>query len=391
MNDTIATPITTISTEHSPSAPKAGVSPGQSTWRGLLATLGHPSLQGLIVAIRKARGSFSRHWILTACACSLAFLILAPVLRRAKEQFASRPSVGTALQSPVYPSPITRRKNAVGRELLTPAASSATSPVDTLQDSAVVETQEAEEGTSGSTPGFQWSAPMIARTVSISLVAKDFSSSRAALEAILARHHGYAASLTANTQQNAARSLQASLRIPAPELGVALDELKSLGQVQNENQSGEEVTQQHADLVARLKNSRETERRLQAILEQRTGKISDVLAVEQEIARVRGEIEQMEAEQKSLEHRVDFATIDLSVLEEYKAQIGSPSPSFSTRLHNALVGGYRDALETLAGIVLFFAADGPSIFLWLAFLLPIMWLLRRRWLREHPAVSPAGV
>jgi chromosome segregation ATPase len=232
---------------------------------------------------------------------------------------------------------------------------------------------------------------MIARTISIALVAKDFSSSRATLEAILARHHGYAASLTANTQQNAARSLQASLRIPAPELGAALAELKSLGQVQNETQGGEEVTQQHADLVARLKNSRETERRLQAILEQRTGKITDVLAVEQEIARVRGEIEQMEAEQKSLEHRVDFATVDLSVLEEYKAQIGSPSPSFSTRLHNALVGGYRDALETLAGIVLFFAADGPSIFLWLAFLLPVMWLLRRRWLREHAAVSPAGV
>ena len=108
-------------------------------------------------------------------------------------------------------------------------------------------------------------------------------------------------------------------------------ELKSLGHVENETQAGEEVTQQHADLVARLKNSRETEQRLQAILLQRTGKISDVLAVEQEIARVRGEIEQMEAEQKTLEHRVDFASIELSLAEEYKAQIGSPSPSNATR------------------------------------------------------------
>ncbi len=233
-------------------------------------------------------------------------------------------------------------------------------------------------------------APMIARTVSLSIIAKDFGFSRTALDAILARHHGYAASLTASTQQNAARSLQASLRIPAAELNAAVVELKALGHVENETQNGEEVTQQHADLVARLKNSRETEQRLQAILEQRTGKISDVLAVEQEIARVRGGIEQMEAEQKSLEHRVDFATVDLTLAEEYKAQIGSPSPAISTRIHNALVAGYRDAVETLVGIALFLAADGPSILLWLAFLFPIAWLLRRLWLRANAAASAIG-
>jgi hypothetical protein len=158
---------------------------------------------------------------------------------------------------------------------------------------------------------------MIARTVAISLVVKDFDASRKSLDAILVRHNGYAANLTVNTEQGAARSLTASLRIPAPQLAAAMNELESLGHVETESQNGEEVTQQHADLVARLKNSRETELRLQAILLQRTGKISDVLEVEQEIARVRGEIEQMEAEQKNLEHRVDFATIDLKFADEY--------------------------------------------------------------------------
>jgi hypothetical protein len=225
--------------------------------------------------------------------------------------------------------------------------------------------------------------PMIARAVSLSIVVKDFGASRVSLDAILARYHGYSASLTASTAQNAARSLQASLRIPAAKLAAAVADLKSLGHVENETQNGEEVTQQHADLIARLKNSRETEQRLQAILVQRTGKISDVLAVEQEIARVRGEIEQMEAEQKALEHRVDFATIDLNLAEEYKAQIDSPSPSISTRLHNALVAGYRGALETMVGIVLFFAEYTPSLLLWLALLFPAAWFLRRRWLRAQ--------
>ena len=220
--------------------------------------------------------------------------------------------------------------------------------------------------------------PMIARTVFLSIVVMDFAASRAALETILVRHHSYAAELAANTAQNVAKSLQASLRVPAPELGATITELKSLGSVENETQNGQEVTQQHADLVARLKNSRETEQRLQAILAQRTGKIRDVLEVEREIARVRGEIEQMEAEQSNLEHRVEFATVNLQLTEEYKAQLVSPSPSVSTRVHNALVVGYQKAAETILGFVLFFAEFGPTLVVWLAIIaLPVVFLWRR--------------
>jgi DNA-binding transcriptional regulator YhcF (GntR family) len=227
--------------------------------------------------------------------------------------------------------------------------------------------------------------PMIARGVSLTILTRDFTSSRAKLEAILALHHGYSAELTASTAENSPRSIAASLRVPANELAAALAELKSLGNVETESQSGEEVTQQHADLVARLKNSRETEQRLQTILLQRTGKISDVLAVEQEIARVRGEIEQMEAEQKSLEHRVDFTTIELRLSEEYKAQLNNSSPSASTRIHNSLVAGYNNAAETLLGFVLFFAESGPTLLIWLAILLVPALLLVRRYRRAAAA------
>jgi hypothetical protein len=226
------------------------------------------------------------------------------------------------------------------------------------------------------------SLPMIARTVSLSIIVKDFDASRAALDAILTRHNGYAARLNVATPQGAARALQASLRIPAHQLAGALSELKSLGRVEAENQNGEEVTQQHADLVARLKNSRETEQRLQGILLQRTGKIGDVLAVEQEIARVRGEIEQMEAEQQTLEHRVDFATIDLKFAEEYKAQLSSPTPSVATQLRNAAVNGFRSAFESLLALVLFLAVSGPAILLWLALLFIPVRLLWRRYQRS---------
>jgi hypothetical protein len=235
--------------------------------------------------------------------------------------------------------------------------------------------------------GPQQAGPMIARTVLLSIIAKDFDSSRASLDAIVARHSGYSANLTVNTLQGAARSLQASLRIPAPQLPAALAELKSLGRVELETQNGEEVTQQHADLVARLKNSRETEQRLQAILTQRTGKISDVLEVEQEIARVRGEIEQMEAEQKNLEHRVDFAAIDLKLSEEYKAKLDSSAPSISTQIHNAAVNGYRNVADTLLSIILFFAEYGPVLAFWLILFSIPSWLVWRRWRHATAAIE----
>lgn len=223
--------------------------------------------------------------------------------------------------------------------------------------------------------------PMIARSAALTIQVKDFAASRAAVDTIVTRFQGYPATLTANTPEGSARTLQASLRIPAPQLAAALAELKRLGRVQNETQSGEEVTQQHADLVARLKNSRETEARLQAILQQRTGKIEDVLQVEEEIARVRGEIENMEAEQLTLEHRVAFATVDLQLTEEYKEPLTAPDDSTGNRLRNAFVSGGRNAASFVLGIVLFAAESGPTLLL-LAILLGLpAWLLWRRYRR----------
>jgi hypothetical protein len=228
--------------------------------------------------------------------------------------------------------------------------------------------------------------PMIARTVTLALLVKDFDSARASLDTILAHHNGYAATLGLSTPQGAAPSLQASLRIPASQLASAITELKSLGHVETEMQNGEEVTRQHADLVARLKNSLETEQRLRAILTQRTGKISDVLEVEQEIARVRGEIEQMEAERQNLERRVSFATIDLSFSEEYKAKLDPATPSISTLLHNAAVNGYRNVADTLVSIVLFFAEYGPVLIFWLLVLAVPATLILRRWRHATAAI-----
>jgi Domain of unknown function (DUF4349) len=122
----------------------------------------------------------------------------------------------------------------------------------------------------------------------------------------------------------------------------------------------------------------------------RTGKVKDVLEVEQEIARVRGEIEQREAKQKTLEHRVDFATIDLKLAEEYKAQVNTPAPSVLMQLRNASINGLRNAFESLLALVLFLAESGPSLLLWLGLVGIPAWCLWRRYRRTQSLRCLAG-
>jgi hypothetical protein len=79
-----------------------------------------------------------------------------------------------------------------------------------------------------------------------------------------------------------------------------------------------------------------------------------------------------------LEHRVDFATVEVSLAAEYKAPFDSSPASISTRMHNALVAGYRNATESLLWFVLFVEEYGPSLLLWLAIIgLPIVFAWRR--------------
>jgi len=223
---------------------------------------------------------------------------------------------------------------------------------------------------------------MIARTAELRLTVENLGETRKAMDRILGQHKGYIAELTASAESGSVHTLTASLRVPADQLDQCITELKNLGRVKEESQAGEEVTKQHADLTARLDSARTTEGRLNDVIQKRTGRVSDILEVEKESARVRGEIEQMEAEQQTLEHRVNFATIDLKFAEEYKAQLSSPAPLVGMQLRNATVNGFRNASETLLGILLLFAESGPTLLLWLLILLFPARLVWKRYRRQ---------
>ncbi len=221
-------------------------------------------------------------------------------------------------------------------------------------------------------------APMIARTASLKISAKDFQSARAGVDRIIMSFHGFAASMTINNAVGEPESLNAELHFPAAECNAALAALKALGRVEQEQQGGEEVTAQVVDLDARLKNARETETRLQDILKTRTGKVSDVLEVENQIAETRQNIEQMEGEQKALHNRITFSAITLDLHEEYQASLETNAPSAGRRIRNAIVDGFRSAAEGSLGLLLLVLNAVPSLLLATIILFwPARWAWRK--------------
>ncbi len=227
--------------------------------------------------------------------------------------------------------------------------------------------------------------PMVVRTASLALITNDFDKARTAMEETLRRHGGYIGQLNVSAPGEGGRTLNATLRVPAGQLDAALAELKKLGRVAGESQSGEEVTQQYVDLEARLANAKNSEQRLTEILRDRTGKLSDVLEVEQAIEEVRGNIEQMEAERKNLAKQVDFATLSATLTEEYEGQLHAVPVSTFTRIRNAAVDGYSTVSESVVNVVLFLFSYGPVLLLWGAVLFFPVRAVWRRWRRRNTA------
>jgi hypothetical protein len=217
------------------------------------------------------------------------------------------------------------------------------------------------------------------RTATLQIVANDFAGVRAAVEGIVADANGFADQMSMSADPGAARVLRATLRVPGDRLNAALDRLRALGQVTADQQGAEDVSDQIVDLDARLKNARATEQRLTDILRERTGKLSDVLEVEQEVARVRLEIEQLDAQKTNMTRRVAYAAITVTISEERKAGLDSGPLSLLTQIRVASADGLQNVVDTLVGVMLFALRAGPTLILWgLAVVIGWMALKRAR-------------
>jgi hypothetical protein len=217
-------------------------------------------------------------------------------------------------------------------------------------------------------------SPLIAHTAELAVATKEFGRSRTSLEEILERHRGYAAKLRMVGQKSGS-VLSATLRVPSTELTGTVSELKALGDVEREEQAADEITQQGADLEARLTNAQNMLRRLQDLLKKQTYPDGNVRELQRQIGNASAEVARLEAERQASEHRVIFANVFLTLREE----IAKPSESLGAQLRSAAVTGLGDAMASVAGLLAFLIGRGPVVLLWCAILYVPARFAWKRW------------
>ncbi|HEX2181061.1 MAG TPA: DUF4349 domain-containing protein [Rubrobacteraceae bacterium] len=103
------------------------------------------------------------------------------------------------------------------------------------------------------------------------------------------------------------------LVVPSPEFEAALDELRGLGQeVTTDTVRGEDVTEEFVDLESRERNLLAAEASLLELYD-RAQSVNAALAIERELANIRGQIEQVQGRIQYLEDRTASSRISLSI------------------------------------------------------------------------------
>jgi len=208
-------------------------------------------------------------------------------------------------------------------------------------------------------------AAMLIRTGNASIEVDSLAAGIAAVHALAAHLGGYIANTSMQAGNARVHSATLQLRIPSARFDEAMAALRPIGKLESSNVDAEDVGEEYVDVSAQVANGRRLEARLIEILATRTGKLSDVLAVERELARVRGEIDRQEGRLRYLRAHTAMSTLVVTVHEPLPivGQHGSGSviaESFRQSWRNfvGFVAGFIAALGTLVPLLVVLGAVG---------------------------------
>jgi len=223
---------------------------------------------------------------------------------------------------------------------------------------------------------------MIIRTGNATVQVDSLEPAVARVRQLAQRVGGYVANTSQQGGERETRQATLELKIPARRFDEALGGLKPLGEVESVSVSTQDVGEEFVDVSARVANARRLEERLLGLLETRTGKLEDVLAVERELARVREEIERFDGRLRYLRTRVAVSTLTVNLHEPHPVVGDYPGA-------NPILSAFSQAWRNFVGFVSAFIAS-LGILLPLGVILWVLWLLLRRlrWRRRPPPPPP---
>ncbi|MEF8853810.1 MAG: DUF4349 domain-containing protein [Haloarculaceae archaeon] len=226
--------------------------------------------------------------------------------------------------------------------------------------------QAGGDGSTGASPDIQNRA--IIRTGTVRVEVENATATRDSLESRVADLGGYTSGSELRARSRDNRTWYEGyvvVRVPSENFSRMLEAARESGTVRSENTETEDVTDQLVDLNARLENLRAERDRLRTLYN-RSNSTEDVLAVQERLSDVQGEIERLEARKRSLENRVAFSTLRIELVE--------PRPDFArldrTPFHEqSPLSALNDSIATMVVVARTLFIAGVIALPWVAVVL----------------------
>jgi hypothetical protein len=201
----------------------------------------------------------------------------------------------------------------------------------------------------------------------ITFSTNNIKETRQQLEKVCKEFNGY---ISSEEQQkfDDRISYQEVIRIPAGRFDAFMKVIEGLGEhIEYRNLSTQDVTEEFIDTEARLKTKKELEIRYHQLLGKAT-KVADMLSIEEQISKVRTEIESMQGRLNFLTNQVGYSTLTVNYHQIFASDYG-----FSTRIAASFVAGWNG--------LLFFVVGLAAVWPFLLILGVTFWLITR-WLKR---------
>jgi hypothetical protein len=223
-------------------------------------------------------------------------------------------------------------------------------------------------------------------TADVELVVEDFSGVPERVAELVRKYDGYLAGSNLSGTTGESRRGVWKIRVPVARFEEFVKSAKALGEVVRATTDSRDVSEEYYDVEARIRNKTKEEERLLKLLEERPGKLEDVIAIERELSRVREELERMQGRMRVLADLTSLTTVELSVVEirDYRPP---QAPTLATQIRRTWTGSLEALTATGRAGLLAAVALAPWIPL-AAILVAAPVLVVRRKLLNHAVKKP---
>jgi len=141
---------------------------------------------------------------------------------------------------------------------------------------------------------------LIVRNVSVSMLGDDISATLGAISAVASGVGGFVVSTQLSGEEESRLGF-VTIRVPEDQLSSVLNQIRGMAvRVLTEHSSAQDVTEEHVDLDARVRNLEKAEQQFLGIME-RAEMVEDTLKVQRELTSVQGQLEQLKGRMQYLE------------------------------------------------------------------------------------------